>query len=214
MTSPLITTKLYVPKPRNRLVSRPALLERLSEGLAGRLTLIAASSGYGKTTLMAEWCAERGNDYPLAWISLDEGDNDPVRFLSYVIAAFQNVQEGLGQDVGAIFQGSPNPLDPAILSLLINELSGVPNDFALVLEDYHVIETHEIHHMMVFLLEHLPPQMHLVILTRADPPFPLARWRARGELLEIRAKDLRFSLQDASAFLQDMAGGGVFGGRV
>ena len=206
MTSPLITTKLYIPKPRQGLVSRPALLECLTKGLAGRLTLISASSGYGKTTLMAEWCAVQGRVYPVAWFSLDEGDNDPVRFLSYLIAALQNVQEGLGQDVGTILQGSQNPLNPATLSLLINELSVVPNDFALVLEDYHVIETHEIHQMMVFLLEHLPPQMHLVILTRADPPFPLARWRARGELLEIRAKDLRFSLDDATEFLRNMAG--------
>lgn len=206
MISPLITTKLYFPKPRQGLVSRPALLERLSAGLAGRLTLVSASSGYGKTTLMAEWCAERGRDYPKAWVSLDEGDNDPVRFLSYLIAAFQNVQEGLGQDVIAILQGSQNPLDSAIMGLLINELSLVSNDFALVLEDYQVIETHEIHQMMMFILERLPPKMHLVILTRADPPFPLARLRARGELMEIRAKDLRFSLKDAKAFLQDMVG--------
>ena len=206
MTSPLITTKLYIPKPRQGLVSRPALLELLTKGLAGRLTLISASSGYGKTTLMAEWCAVQGRVYPVAWISLDEGDNDPVRFLSYLIAALQTVQEGLGQDVGTIIQGSQNPLDSAILSAMINELSVVPNDFVLALEDYHVIEKHDIHQMMVFMLEHLPPQMHLVILTRADPPFPLARWRARGELLEIRAKDLRFSLDDATEFLRNMAG--------
>ena len=206
MTSPLITTKLYVPKPRQGLISRPALLHRLSEGLAGKLTLISASSGYGKTTLMAEWYAERGHDTPMAWVSLDAGDNDPVRFLSYLITALQNVQDGLGQDVRTVLQGSQNPLDPAILSLLINELSTVPNDFILVLEDYHVIEMRELHQMMEFILEHLPPKMHLVILTRADPPFPLARLRARGELMEIRAKDLRFSLDDATAFLQDMAG--------
>jgi len=206
MTSPLITTKLYVPKPRQGLISRPALLHRLSEGLAGKLTLISASSGYGKTTLMAEWYAERGHDTPMAWVSLDAADNDPVRFLSYLITALQNVQDGLGQDVRTVLQGSQNPLDPAILSILINELSTVPNDFALVLEDYHVIEMRDLHQMMEFILEHLPPKMHLAILTRADPPFPLARLRARGELMEIRVKDLRFSLDDATAFLQDMAG--------
>lgn len=206
MPSPLITTKLYIPKPRQGLISRPVLLQCLSEGLAGKLTLISASSGYGKTTLMAEWYTERGHDTPIAWVSLDNGDNDPVRFLSYLIAALQNVQDGLGQDVSTVLQGSQNPLDPAILSLLINELSTVPNDFALVLEDYHEIEMRELHQMMVFILEHLPPKMHLVILTRSDPPFPLARLRARGELKEIRAKDLRFSLDDATSLFRDMVG--------
>ena len=206
MTFPLITTKLLIPKPRAGLVSRPALLDRIAKGLAGKLTLISASSGYGKTTLISEWCSQQERNYPLAWISLDEGDNDPVNFLSYFLAALQNILEGFGQDVGTILQGSQNPLDSAIWSLLINELSLIPHDFALVLEDYHVIETHEIHQMMIFILEHLPPQMHLVILTRADPPFPLARFRSRGELLEIRAKDLRFSLDDATAFLHDMVG--------
>jgi LuxR family maltose regulon positive regulatory protein len=204
MAAPLIATKLYAPKLRQELVSRPALLERLSEGLSEKLTLISASSGYGKTTLMAEWLSGRGKDYPIAWVSLDEGDNDPVRFLYYLIAAFQNIQDGLGQDTSAMMQGAQNPLDEAILSLLINELSTVSNEFALVLEDYHVIEQRGIHQMMVFLLEHLPPHMHLVILTRSDPPFPLARMRARGQLSEIRAKDLRFSYDDATTFLNEM----------
>jgi len=206
MVSPLITTKLYIPKPRQGLVSRPALLKRLSEGLGGRLTLISASSGYGKTTLMAEWIATQGNNYPVAWISLDEGDNDPVRFLSYLIAALQNVQDGLGQDSRAMMQGAQNPLDTAILSLLVNELSAVPNDFVIVLEDYHVLNTQEIHQMMIFLIEHLPTKMHLVILTRADPHFPLARLRGRGDLTEIRVKDLRFSREDATVFLHEMTG--------
>src|SRR3972149_2079728 len=160
MISPLITTNLYMPKPRQGLISRPALLQRLSEGLVGRLTLISASSGYGKTTLMAEWYMEQGHDTPMAWVSLDAGDNDPVRFLSYLITALQNVQDGLGQDVRTVLQGSQNPLDPAILSLLINELSTVPNDFVLVLEDYHVIEMRELHQMMEFILEPPPPKMH------------------------------------------------------
>ena len=206
MASLLITTKLYVPKPRQGLVSRPALLERISEGISEKLTLISASSGYGKTTLMAEWLSERGKNYPVGWYSLDEEDNDPARFLSYLIAALQNVQEGLGQDSSAMLQGAQNPSDTSILSLLINELSVVPFDFALVLEDYHVIELREIHQAVVFLLEHLPQKMHLVILSRADPPFPLARLRARGELAEIRAKDLRFSYDDAEMLLLSMVG--------
>ncbi len=126
--------------------------------------------------------------------------------MSYLIAALQNVQDGLGQDSSAVMQGAQNPLDTTIVSLLINELSAVPHDFALVLEDYHVIGLHEIHQMMAFVLEHLPPKMHLVLLTRADPLFPLARLRARGELFEIREKDLRFSFDDTAVFLRDIAG--------
>jgi len=158
---------------------------------------------------MAEWLSEHGKDFPAAWVSLDKGDNDPVRFLSYLIAAFQNVQDGLGDDTGALLQGVQNPTDESILSVLVNELSSVSQDFALILEDYHIIELQEIHHMMVFLLEHIPPQMHLVILTRSDPPFPLARLRARGELTEIRAKELRFSHDEATTLLRDMVGSHV-----
>ena len=204
METPLITTKLLIPTLRQGSISRLPLLDCLNKGIDKKLTLVSASSGYGKTSLIAEWCAELGRDYPLAWISLEKGDNDPARFMSYLLAALQNVQVGLGEDVGAMMQGAQNPLDTTIVSLLINELSEVPNEFVLVLEDYHVIESHEIHQMMVFLLKHLPPQMHLMILTRADPPFPLARLRARSELLEIRAKDLQFSLEDATAFLRNM----------
>jgi LuxR family transcriptional regulator, maltose regulon positive regulatory protein len=206
MESPLITTKLLIPTPRQGMVSRPLLLEFMYKGIEKKLTLISASSGYGKTSLMAEWCARQETDYPLAWVSLEKGDNDPAHFMSYLLAALQNIQDGLGEDVGAMMQGTQNPLDITIVSLLINKLSEVPNEFVLILEDYHVIESQEIHQMMIFLLEHLPPQMHLVILSRADPPFPLARLRARSELLEIRAKDLRFSLDDATAFLREMVG--------
>ena len=206
MDTPLITTKLLIPAPRHGLVSRPALLDNLTKGIAGKFTLISASSGYGKTTLMAEWCATQGQGHPLAWISLDKGDNDPARFLSYLIAALHTIQDGLGQDASTLMQGAQNPFDESILSVLINEISTAFHDFALVLEDYHVIELREIHHIVTFLLEHMPPQMHLVILTRSDPPFPLARYRARGELSEIRVKDLRFS-SDATIFLlNDIAG--------
>jgi len=209
METSIIKTKLLIPTPRQGLVSRPALLDCLSRGIDGKFTLISASSGYGKTTLMAEWCATKGQDYPLAWVSLDKGDNDPSRFLSYLIAALQNIQDGLGQDTSTLMQGVQNPLDEAILSVLVNEVSTASHDFALILEDYHIIELREIHQMMVFLLEHMPPQMHLVIITRSDPPFPLARYRARGELLEIRIKDLRFSSDSTTILLNDIAGLGL-----
>ena len=209
MESPLIATKILVPAPRQRLVSRPALLDRVSAGLSGKFTLVSAASGYGKTTLMAEWLSERGKDCPVAWVSLDEGDNDLTLFLSYLIAALENVQDGLGEDTNAVMRGAQNSNDSAILSVLINELSTVPNDFVLILEDYHVIDLGEIHRMQVFLLEHMPPQMHLVILTRSDPPFPLGRMRARSEMVEIRARDLRFSYGDAATFLNYYVGAGL-----
>lgn len=204
MNSPLITTKLYTPRPRQNLVSRPHLLSRASEGLAGKLLLISAPAGYGKTTLMAAWCAGPGRGYPLAWLSLEEEDNDPARFLAYLTAALQQIGVDLQEDMATLFQGSRQATDPAILSLLINELATVSADFALVLEDYHVIERHELHQMMSFLLDHLPPQMHLVIITRLDPPFPLARLRARGQLSEVRARNLRFTLAESTAFLHDV----------
>jgi len=206
MESPVISTKLIVPTLRQGLVSRPSLLDCISKGITGKFILISASPGYGKTTLMTEWLSERGNNYRAAWVSLDESDNDPARFLSYLLAALQNIQDGLGQDTGAMMKGAQDPSDNSILSVLVNELSSVSQDFALVLEDYHVVELREIHQMMVFLLDHMPPQMHLVILTRSDPPFPMARLRARGELSEIRAKDLRFSYKDAAEFLHNMVG--------
>ena len=155
---------------------------------------------------MAEWISDRGHVYPLAWVSLEDSENDPLLFMSYLIAAFQEVQAGLGQDIGSILQGTQNPLDPKIVSTLINELASVPEDFVLVLEDYHAIEMPDIHQFVVFLLEHLPPHMHLVILTRADPPFPLPRMRARGEVTEVRAKDMRFSHEEATAFFEEMGG--------
>ena len=209
MESPLIATKILVPAPRQRLVSRPALLDRVSAGLAGKFTLISAASGYGKTTLMTEWLSERGKDRPVAWVSLDEGDNDLTLFLSYLIAALRNVQDGLGEDTNAVMRGAQNSNDSTILSVLINELSTVSNDFVLVLEDYHVIDQGEIHRALIFLLEHMPPQMHLVILTRSDPPFPLGRMRARSEMVEIRARDLCFSYGDAAKFLNYFIGSGL-----
>ena len=209
MESPLIATKIIVPSPRQRLVSRSVLLDRVSAGLTGKFTLVSAASGYGKTTLMTEWLSERGKDFPVAWVSLDEGDNDLTLFLSYLIAALQNVQDGLGEDTNAVMRDAQNSNDSAILSVLINELSTVPNDFALVLEDYHVIDLGEIHRTLVFLLEHMPPQMHLVILTRSDPPFPLGRMRARSEMVEVRARDLRFSYGDATTFLNYFFGPGL-----
>ena len=183
----LITTKLYFPAVRRDLVARPRLLARLSEGLTGPLTLISAPAGFGKTTLVGEWRASpAGQTLPMAWLALDDDDNDPARFLTYVIAALDTIEPGFGQPLLELLQSPQPALPQLILTRFINEVSAITTPFALVLDDYHVITTPAIHDALTFLLEHLPPAMHLVLTTRIDPPAPLARLRARHHLVEIR----------------------------
>ena len=199
--TPLLTTKLYVPPTRAQLISRPRLIERLAEGLTRPLTLISAPAGAGKTTLIGEWRAsDAGRAYSLAWLSLDSEDNDPTRFLTYLIAALQTLRATIGEAALALLHSTPPAPPHAILTSLINDLAGLPAPFAAVLDDYHFIAAPPIHEALAFLLDHLPPQMHLIIATRADPPLPLARWRARNQLAEIRAADLRFTPGEAAAF--------------
>jgi LuxR family maltose regulon positive regulatory protein len=206
MPTPILATKLYIPLPRSNAVSRPRLIERLNEGLAmGRkLTLISASAGFGKTTLVSEWIATC--ERPAAWLSLDEGDSDPVRFISYLIAALQTIKAGIGESLLAALQSHQPPSTEAILTALLNEIGTVSNDFLFVLDDYHVIDSKSIDEALSFLIEHLPLQMHLVIATREDPSLPLARLRARGQLTELRAVDLRFTPAEAAEFLNRMMG--------
>ncbi|MBP1609046.1 MAG: ATP-dependent transcriptional regulator [Acidobacteria bacterium] len=201
---PLLTTKFYFPTARSSLVSRPHLVERLQDGLQGPLTLVSAPAGYGKTTLMSEWRAGVGCDYPTAWLSLDDGDNDSTCFLTYLISALATLKPGFGETPLALLQSSDPPSTRVILTGLINELGGFEKTFALILDDYHVITAHPTHDAITYLLDHLPSQMHLVILTRADPPLPLSRLRARGQLTEIRAADLRFTVEEATAFLNQV----------
>ena len=194
MAEPLLTTKLYVPPVPSRWVSRPHLIERLNDGLrlGKKLILVSAPAGFGKTTLVGDWI--RREELPAAWISLDQDDDDPVRFWSYLIAALQSRRPGLGQDALRALR-SPQP--PAIESLLvavINEVAERSESLVLVLDDLHTVRAQSIHDTLVFLIDHLPPQMHLVIATRYDPPLALARLRARGELTELRMRDLCFSL--------------------
>ncbi len=204
MTGPLLTTKLYVPSLRPRLVSRPRLVERMNEGMHRKLTLISAPAGFGKSTLLSECAARCGR--PVAWISLDEGDNDPARFLVYLIAALQGIASDFGKRaLGALQAPKPLPVAP-MLEDLINELASAPSPFVLVLDDYHVIEAEAIHDALTFLLDHQPPQMHLVIATRTDPPLPIARFRGRGHLTEFRQNDLRFSLEETTQFLNEAMG--------
>jgi len=202
----LLSTKLFVPPARPERVFRPRLIERLNEGLRFKLTLISASAGFGKTTLVSEWLA--GCERPAAWLSLDESDNDPTRFLAYLIAALQTIAPNVGKGVLDTLQApqlQPPALEP-ILTTLLNEIATIPEEFILVLDDYHVVDSKRIDNALSFLLEHQPPQMHLVIATREDPPLPLARFRARGQLTELRAAELRFTLSEAAEFLNQAMG--------
>ncbi|HEX6557556.1 MAG TPA: LuxR C-terminal-related transcriptional regulator [Ktedonobacteraceae bacterium] len=198
---PLLATKLHVPRPRPQLVPRAHLTERLQRGVARALTLVSAPAGFGKTTVLAQWFAQ--SDLPVAWLSLEVEDNDPTRFLSYLIAALQTLDAQLGTTALALLR-TPQPAPPeTVLAMLTNDLvERGEGDVALVLDDYHVITAESIQRGMTFLLEHLPPQVHLVLATRADPPLPLARLRARGQLTEVRTADLRFGAAEVNTFLQ------------
>ena len=207
MASPLLETKLYRPRPRRALVARPRLRERLERGAAGALTLVAAPPGFGKTTLLAEWLAATPpGARPAAWLSLDPGDNRPATFLAYLIAALRAAVPGIGAGALALLAAPQPPPNDAVLAALLNELGARACDLVLVLDDYHAIDAREVHEAVAFLLDHRPETLHLVIASRADPPLPLARLRARGELVEIRAADLRFTPAEATAFLNEAMG--------
>src|SRR5437588_5915645 len=199
----LLSTKLHTPRLRAQLISRPQLTEHLQAGIQGSLTLISAPAGFGKTTLLAQW--REALRIPVAWLSLETQDNEPVRFFSYLVAALQTLDPGIGTSALELLQ-TPQPAAlESVLTLLTNDLSsGQTEDFALVLDDYHLITAEPIHRCVTSLVEHLPPRMHLVLATRADPPLPLARLRAGGQLSEMRAADLRFATEETSTFLQSV----------
>jgi LuxR family maltose regulon positive regulatory protein len=202
--APILATKLYIPPSRRRVVLRPRLVERLNEGIAAghKLTLVSAPAGFGKTTLVGEWVARCGR--AAAWLSLDEGDGDPSSFLTYVIAALRTVAPGIGDGVLTMLQSpQPPPLEPT-LTALINDVSAIPGNVVLVLDDFHVLDSRPVDDALAFLVEHLPRQLHLVIATREDPALPLARLRARGQLSELRAADLRFTPSEAAGFLNQV----------
>ncbi|UCH63556.1 MAG: tetratricopeptide repeat protein [Fidelibacterota bacterium] len=196
----LLTTKLYVPPPRPNLVSRPRLMARLKAGLSNKLVLVSAPAGSGKTTMLSDWFHQ--SDLPRAWLSLDPGDDDPVRFLTYVIAALQTIESGIGKSALSVLQSPKPPLPETVVTTLINDLTTISRDFVLILDDYYLLDSPQIHHMVEFLLDHLPARMHLVITTRADPPLPLARMRAHDQLIEIRAADLSFTAEETLSFIQ------------
>ncbi len=206
MPIPILATKLYIPPTRTGVVPRVRLIERLNEGLlaARKLTLISAPAGFGKTTLISEWLTE--DKRLAAWLSLDEGDNDLIRFLVYFIAALRTITPTIGGGVLGSLQSPQPPSMESILSTLINEITTVPDNFVFVLDDYHSVDSKTVDKALIFLIEHLPSQMHLVLASREDPDLPLARLRARGQLTELRAADLRFSPAETSEFLNRMMG--------
>lgn len=202
MKTPIIATKLFSPPLRPEVIHRPHLTMCLEEGRQRQLTLISAPAGFGKTTLVSEWIA--GSGQPVAWLSLDVDDNDITRFLRYLVYSLQTVLINIGDGLLGMLEAPQPPPPEFVLTTLLNEISSVSDHFFLILDDYHVIDAKPVSDALAFLLEHLPQQMHLVIATREDPSLPLARLRARGQLTELRAADLRFSFSEATVFLSQV----------
>jgi LuxR family maltose regulon positive regulatory protein len=199
----LLATKLNVPRARE-LLGRSRLTERLNEGMTRELLLVCTPAGFGKTTLVAGWAAGAG--WPVAWLSLDSQDNDPVRFWRYVVVALDRVRGGLGEHLLPLLTPPGVMSSQGIVTALVNHLQTAPDELALVLDDYHLVGSRSIHDGMAFLLGHLPSRLHVVITSRSDPPLPLARLRARGQLVELRAADLRFTPEEAAALLREVRG--------
>lgn len=208
MPTPILTTKLYIPPTRPELVPRPRLSEQLTHGLSRKLTLVSAPAGFGKTTLISSWLNQVAQADPIqiAWLSLDEADNDPPRFMAYLVSALQTValsqaaERTLGASILTMLHHAPPPPLEGMLTTLLNEIATISDKIVLVLDDYHRIDRPAIDEALTFLLDYLPPQLHLVITTREDPRLPLARYRVRGQLTELRATDLRFTPDEATQF--------------
>ena len=202
MANDLLYTKLHAPPLRPNLVPRPDLSSKLNQISVNKLTLISAPAGFGKTTLVNEWAASC--DLKVAWLSLDEDDSDPVRFLTYLIASLQVIKEDFGQDILSAFLTPQPPSLKTAITALINNIGESSRDIIIVLDDYHLVQNEAIHNALTYLLEHQTPRLHLVITTREDPPIPLPRWRARGELIEIREHDLRFSTVETTTLFNEI----------
>jgi LuxR family maltose regulon positive regulatory protein len=218
MPDTLLSTKLHIPRPHPALVHRPHLIDRLEAGLTGRLTLVSAPAGYGKTTLVSDWIYGRGERTPplrVAWLSLDAYDNDLANFLTYLIAALQLIDESIGAELKAIVGESQAPPE-SLLARLVHEIevatweNSEDRAFVLVLDDYHLIKERAVHHALRFLIDHLPPPsrggLHTLIAGRTDPPLPISRLRVQGQVTEIRSTDLRFSVEEATALLNERMG--------
>ena len=206
MATPFLTTKLFVPRLQPKITPRPRLLQQLNAGLHRKLTLISAQAGFGKTTIVSQWIHSCGR--PVGWFSLDERDGEPQQFLAYMVAALETVagQSEIAPQTTARLQSQPPPAPEEILTVLLNELAAFTTPFMLVLDDYHRITSPAVDDLLAFLIEHMPPQMHMVITTREDPQLPLSRLRARGQMTELRVADLRFTADEAAGFLNQGMG--------
>ena len=204
MAAPLLMTKLYIPPVRPEFVPRPRLIEQLNAGLDRKLTFVSAPAGFGKTTLVADWLSRVA--VPCTWLSLDESDNDPAQFMTYLIAALQRVDQGIGQVAESLLAASQLPPIESLVTLLINDIVAVQKPSVLVLDDYHVIRTKSIHRAVEILIERQPPSVQLVLVTRQDPPLPLPRLRLRGQVVEVQQGDLRFTTDEARAFFSQGLG--------
>ena len=200
----LLATKLNVPHTRPDHLGRSRLIQRLDQGMARELVLVCTPAGFGKSTLLADWAA--GAKWPVAWLSLDPEDNDPVRFWRYVVAALDRAREGLVERLLPVLTQPGVMSSQGMVTALVNRLQASPDEFALVLDDYHLLQSRPIHDGMGFLLGHLPSRLHVVVSSRSDPPLPLARLRARGQLAELRAADLRFTPEESTALLRQVWG--------
>ena len=205
MASQLVDTKLFIPSVRRSLVARSRLSESLTRGAATRLTLISAPAGFGKTTALAAWLDQADQQRSVAWLSLEESDRQPASFWTYVVTALNRAAVSVGAGVLPLLQAAQPPME-AVLTTVLNELATLPHHLDLVLDDYHLADGPEVAAGMAFLIEHLPPRVHVVLSSRVDPDLPLARLRARGELVEIRAADLRFTHEEVSAYLGHATG--------
>jgi LuxR family maltose regulon positive regulatory protein len=218
MLENLFATKLHIPRSRRDLVPRPRLMDRLDNSLRGKLTIVSAPAGYGKTTALTSWIDH--SQIQTAWLSIDEADNELDRFLFYIIAALQRVFEGIGIDVQAALSESQTAPIETLLTRLVNEVDAVMGEeggrsqFVLVLDDYHLITTQPVHDALNFLLAHLPSAVHLVVAGRSDPPMPISRLRVQGEVFEIRTPDLRFTKNEVAAFLNDLMGLNLMSGDI
>ena len=206
MTVPILRTKLHVPSLQPNLVPRPRLMNLLREGATRKLILISAPAGYGKTTLLSD--VTYSSSLPIGWFQIDASDNDVATFLEYIISALQEIRKSFGKTTQSLMQGmeTSGPQLERILNALINEVEEIPEDFVLILDDYHFISNPTIHAMLSHLLLHLPSKAHLIISSRTDPPLPLARFSAYGDLIEIRASGLRFTTEEAALFFKQTAG--------
>jgi LuxR family maltose regulon positive regulatory protein len=204
MKTDLLVSKFYFSPHHQNLVQRPHLLESLDAGLSGKLTVVSAPAGFGKTTMVSEWIRYCG--HPTAWLSLDKNDNDLSRFLIYLIAALQRIDPEIGADVQAALEESPSPHFEILLTRLISKLERLPDKSIIVLDDYHLIDSKPVHDVINFLIEYLPATIHLVISGRTDPPLPISRLRVQGEVNEVRTSQLRFTKEEVATFLNDLMG--------